>query len=177
MRRWDDMRLTDPGHGARAALPMRGEVRLRMKTHPAAHGVDGAWWPRSRDTATEFPDLVLVMSSWVGPVRRVTYAVDDWDAAEQNVAIDGWLVELVGSTTLQSHAVLVAGTHQRTRSLLVVPPTAPGAAARAVLMATAGPRAVDSAADMLRDNGVRLGRSDLHSVDSHSVDSSSVDEM
>jgi hypothetical protein len=177
MNPWDERRIAEPDPGAHAALPTRGEVRLRMKTHPATHGLDGAWWPRSRDPAAEFPDLVLVMSSWVGPVRRVTYAVDDWDAAGQNVAIDGWLVELVGSATLQSHTVLVTGTHQRTRSLLVVPPTAPGAAARAVLMATAGPDAVDSAEKMLTDNGVRLGRSDLHSVDLHSVDLHSVDEM
>jgi hypothetical protein len=166
MRRWDELRITEPDPGARAALPVRGEVRLRMKARPAAAGVDGAWWPRSRDPATEFPDLVLVMSSWVGPVCRVTYPVGDWDAAGHNVTIEGWLVELVASATLQPNTVLVAGTHQRTRGLLVVPPGAPGDVARAVLRATAGPEAVVSAEEMLTGNGVRLGPgADLHSVD------------
>lgn len=157
MRRWDDMRIAEPDPGAHAALPVRGEVRLRMKARPATAGVDGAWWPRSRDTATEFPDLVLVMSSWVGPVCRVTYPVGDWDAAEQNVTIEGWLVELVASATLQPNTVLVADTDQRTRSLLVVPPGVPGDVARAVLRATAGPAAVVSVEEMLTGNGVRLG--------------------
>ena len=160
MIRWGSTPDAEPG--ARDALPVRSEVRLRMKARPAAHGVDGAWWPRSRDPAAEFPELVLVMSSWVGPVRRVTYHLDDWDAAGHEVAVDGWLVELAGSATLERNTVLVSGTHQRQRSLLVVPPDTPGGVARALLWAAAGPKVVTSAEEMLTSNGVRLG---LHIVD------------
>ncbi|MGB3438874.1 MAG: DUF5994 family protein [Actinophytocola sp.] len=128
-----------------------------MKARRPARGVDGAWWPRSRDPEAEFPELVLVLSSWVGPVRRVTYHVDDWDAAGREVISEGWPVALVGSATIQPNTVLVTGTHQRERQLLVVPPSVPGGVARAVLRSTAGPGIVASAEEMLRSNGVLSG--------------------
>lgn len=158
MTRWGGTPATGLEH-THDALPVRSEVRLRMKTHPATHGLDGAWWPRSRDPEAEFPELVLVASSWVGPVSRVTYRVDDWDTAGHEVTIDGWPVELVGSTTMRPNTVLVTGTHQRERALLVVPAGVPGGVARAVLRAAAGPGVVHSAEDVLRANGSR------HSVD------------
>lgn len=137
-----------------AGLPVRSEVRLRMKAAPAAHGLDGAWWPRSRDAEAEFPDLVLAASSWVGPVRRVTYHLDDWDAAARELVVDGWRVELLGDTTLEPNTVLVMGNHQRQRTLLVIPPDLPGGTARAVLRSSAGPEVV-SARELLASNGVR----------------------
>jgi hypothetical protein len=140
-----------------AALPVRSEVRLRMKATPAAEGLDGAWWPRSRDTGTEFPDLVLAVSSWVGPVRRVTYHLGDWDAAARELIVDGWRVELLGDTALEPNTVLVMGNHQRRRSLLVVPRDTPGGAARAMLWSAAGPEAV-SARELLASDGARPGR-------------------
>lgn len=142
--------------GAHQALPSRNEVRLRMKGGPALRGLDGAWWPRSLDPKTEFPELVLVMSSWVGPVCRVIYRVDDWDAAGGAATSDGWPFELEGSDTLQPHTVLVVGTHQRRRTLLVVPPGVPGRVARAVLSSTAGAGAVESAEQALAGHGIRL---------------------
>ena len=156
MTRWGSTPTADPDPGAHDALPARSEVRLRMKARPAAHGLDGAWWPRSRAPEAEFPELVLAMSSWVGPVSRVTYHVHDWDEAGHEVTIDGWPVELTGSTTLEPNTVLVTGTHQRERTLLVVPPAVPGGVARAVLKAAAGPDVVLDAADVLSRNGIRV---------------------
>lgn len=153
MTRWGSTPTAEPG--AHDRLPARSEVRLRMKTHPAAQGLDGAWWPRSSDPEAEFPELVLAMSSWVGPVSRVTYHVHDWDATGRTVTIDGWPVDLTGSAALQRNTVRVTGTHQRERTLLVVPPGVPGGVARAVLRATAGPDVVLSAEEMLTGNGVR----------------------
>jgi Family of unknown function (DUF5994) len=124
----------DPG-----AAPVRSEIRLRVKSNKAVRDqVDGAWWPRSRDPAAEFPGLVLVMSSWVGPVRRVAYHLDDWDVATRELRVEGWLVSLVGSSTVPVNTVVVDGPDQRRMSLLVVPPDTPGDTARAVLWATAG---------------------------------------
>jgi hypothetical protein len=143
------------------ALPLRSEVRLRMKGRPAAHGLDGAWWPRSYDPAAEFPELVLVMSSWVGPVCRVIYRVDDWDAAGGAGTSDGWPYDLEGSGAIQRNTVVVVGTHQRRRTLLVVPPGVPGRLARAVLSSTAGPAVVDSAEEALAGHGIWP---ELHSI-------------
>lgn len=155
MTRWDSTPAADADSAAHDALPVRSEVRLRMKAVPAAHGLDGAWWPRSRDPGSEFPELVLVMSSWVGPVSLVTYHAGDWAAAAHGVTIDGWPVELAGSTALERNTVRVTGTHQRERTLVVVPPGVPGGVARAVLRATAGPDVTLSAEEVLTGNGVR----------------------
>ena len=136
-----------------------GEVRLRMKSNTAARGyVDGAWWPRSHDPAAEFPGLVLAMRSWVGPVRRVTYHLDDWDSAGRALMVDGWSVTLVGLPTLEANTVVVTGPNHRRMMLLVVPPGTPGGLARAVLRSAAGPDTVASVEEILASNGVRARR-------------------
>ncbi|HEX6358626.1 DUF5994 family protein [Actinophytocola sp.] len=139
-------------------VPVRSEVRLRAKPRTGAGGgVDGAWWPRSRDPATEFPELVLAMSSWVGPVRRVTYHPDDWQAAAHELTVEGWLVSLVGSSTLQANTVAVVGPGQRRMSLLVVPPSTPGGIARTVLRSATGPGNMSTVEEILANNGIDSG--------------------
>ncbi|MFI7680919.1 DUF5994 family protein [Actinophytocola sp. NPDC049390] len=137
------------------ALPLRNEVRVRMKGSPTTHDLDGAWWPRSRTPGTEFPELVLVMSSWVGPVNRVLYRTGDWDLAQNSATSEGWPFDLEEAGTLQPDTVMVVGTHQRRRTLLVVPPEVPERVARALLSWAAGPDAVGSAEQVLARNGIR----------------------
>jgi len=148
-----------PDASAGKTESVRAEVRLRMKPHAAARGyVDGAWWPRSHDPAREFPGLVLAMSSWVGPVRRVAYHVDDWDRTRRELTVEGWSVTLVGYPTLEANTVVVTGSNQRRMMLLVVPPGTPGGVARAVLRSAAGPDTVASVEEILASNGVRLDK-------------------
>jgi hypothetical protein len=142
------------------AAPVRSEIRLRVRSTKAASAhVDGAWWPRSRDPVAEFPGLVLAMSSWIGPVHRVAYHLDDWDMTARELTVEGWVVSLVGSPTVQANTVVVDGPDQRRMSLLVVPPDTPSGIARAVLVSTAGPDAVDSIEEILASNGVDTTRS------------------
>jgi hypothetical protein len=151
----------DPDTGAGQDEPARAEVRLRMKPNRAARGyVDGAWWPRSHDPAAEFPGLVLAMSSWVGPVRRVSYHLDDWDPTTRELIVEGWSVRLAGVPTLDANTVVVTGSNQTRRILLVVPPGTPGGAARAVLASAAAADTVASVEELLASNGVRLSRRD-----------------
>jgi hypothetical protein len=145
------------------AAPVRSEVRLRVKPNTAARGyVDGAWWPRSHDPAAEFPGLVLAMSSWVGPVRRVVYRLDDWHTTTAELTVEGWLVSLSCSSTLQANTVVVAGTDHRGMRLLVIPPHTPGDIARAVLRSTARPDAVGSVEDILASHSLATTRSTRH---------------
>jgi len=132
-----------------------------MKGNPTVPGLDGAWWPRSLRPETEFPELALVVSSWVGPVCRVIYRTDEWNAAGRAASSDGWPFDLEGSAAPQRNTVVVVGTHERRRTLLVVPPAVPGRVARAVLSATAGPGAVADAEHVLACHGIRPA---LHSV-------------
>jgi hypothetical protein len=157
---WDAARTSHPDTSAGEPEPMRAEVRLRIKPNTAARGhVDGAWWPRSHDPAAEFPGLVLAMSSWVGPIRRVTYHLNDWDTTRRELTVEGWTVTLVGLPTLDANTVVVAGSNQRRMILLVVPPGTPDGAARAVLRSATEPDTVDSVEEILASNGVRMSRS------------------
>jgi hypothetical protein len=147
-----------PDSAAATAVSLRQEIRLRMKPFTAARGhVDGAWWPRSHDPAAEFPGLVLAVSSWVGPARRVTYHVDEWDLTTPELMVEGWLVTLVDSATLEPNTVVVTGTDQDRKRLLVVPPATPDGVAQLVLRSAAGRDTVAGAEEILTSNGVRLG--------------------
>jgi hypothetical protein len=137
------------------AVPVRTEVRLRVRPSTAVRcPVDGAWWPRSHEPTAEFPGLILAMSSWVGPVRRVDYSLDDWSPTTQSLTVEGWLVSLAGSSMLQRNTVAVTGTNQRQMCLLVIPPGTPGDVARAVLHLTAGSHAVGTVAEIFADHGI-----------------------
>jgi hypothetical protein len=128
-----------PDPTAGDAVPVRNEVRLRVKRSTATRGrVAGAWWPRSDDPTAEFPELVLAISSWVGPVSRVDYHLDDWGPTDPELMVEGWSFSVVGSTTIEANTVTVTGTAQDRMSLLVVPPGTPRGVARAVLRSAAG---------------------------------------
>jgi hypothetical protein len=142
------------------AKPARAQVRLKVKPRGAARGhVDGAWWPRSRDPAMEFPGLVLATSSWVGPVTRVAYRANDWDEAGPVLMVESWPVRLAAVLTQEASTVVVTGSNQRGMTLLVVPPEMPGGAARALLGWAAGAGTVASVEEILATNGVQLGGS------------------
>lgn len=156
---WDTEIAADLDLGAGGTVPMRSEVRLRVKPSAAARGrVDGAWWPRSHDPVAEFPGLVLATSSWVGPVRQVIYHLDDWNTTRQELTVEGWRVCLVGSLAFAANTVVVTGSNQDRMTLLVVPPGTPGGVARAVLRSAARPDTVAGAEEILASNGIRLVR-------------------
>jgi hypothetical protein len=140
------------------AEPPRRQVRLRMKANTATRGsVDGAWWPRSTDPAAEFPGLVLAMSSWVGPVNRVAYNLDNWAETGRELNVEGWSVTLVGDHLVDANTVVVTGPNQRRMLLLVIPPGTRGGVARAVLRSAADPHTVASVGEILESNGVTPG--------------------
>ena len=58
--------------------------RLRLKPKAPHSGyVDGAWWPRGDDLATELPDLLAVLSVRLGRIDRVMYNLNEWAKASQ----------------------------------------------------------------------------------------------
>ncbi|OLT51770.1 hypothetical protein BJF87_15160 [Gordonia sp. CNJ-863] len=77
------------------------QLRLRLKPADSVRGsVDGAWWPRSRDLATELPDIAQALDTRLPRLERVGYRIADWDAApDRKIAVDGRSVHLEGFTT------------------------------------------------------------------------------
>ncbi|GAA3379615.1 DUF5994 family protein [Streptomyces racemochromogenes] len=113
------------------------QARLTLTPNTALAGLlDGAWWPYSRDLATELPPLVDALRARWGRVTRVTANPAPWPVAPREVAVGEYAVP-VGWFTGQDLDTMMLLSYGLTRcDLLVIPPeTEPASAAR--LMAAA----------------------------------------
>jgi hypothetical protein len=110
--------------------------RLSLKPDSATTGfVDGAWWPASRDLAAEMPALLAALGDQVvGPVERVSYNIDAWNAVPRKVRVDGKVVRMGGFRSQPAATLKVVG-EGRALMLLVVPPETDQQAAHRVLAA------------------------------------------
>ena len=109
--------------------------RLCLKLESATTGfVDGAWWPASRDLAAEMPSLLDALGDQAGPVERVSYNIDAWNAVPRKVRVDGHVVRMGGFRSQPAATLKVVG-EGRALMLLVVPPETDQQAAHRVLAA------------------------------------------
>ncbi|MDV9189854.1 DUF5994 family protein [Streptomyces sp. SR27] len=118
----------------RAVKP--GTALLRLQTTHSREGVlDGAWWPRSRDIATELPALIRALTTHLGPVTRVGLDTDAWEEVPTRVVVDDRVVRL-DSFPVGDDTVLITRGDNDHFALLVVPPdTTPDAARDAMARA------------------------------------------
>ncbi len=120
--------------------PPEHTPRLRLKPKAPHSGyVDGAWWPRSDDLATELPDLLAVLSVRLGRIDRVMYNLNEWAKAPRKLATGGRRVRLDGYQRQPINTVEVLGLNRNRIALMVVPPNADPDQAHATLMAAATP--------------------------------------
>ncbi|MGW1586385.1 DUF5994 family protein [Streptomyces sp. NPDC002386] len=140
-----------------------GTALLRLATTHDREGVlDGAWWPRSRDPATELPGLIAALSERLGPVTRVGLDRDAWDELPTRITVEGRLVHVDASVVRDDTALVTRGDRDHF-SLLVIPPDTPLPAARAAMadavragnLRQAGQILVDTARDQTRPTGPR----------------------
>jgi hypothetical protein len=122
-------------------------LRLKPKASPSGY-VDGAWWPRSDDLATELPDLLVVLSVRLGPIGRVIFNRNEWATPSAKFASGGRRVRLDGYRLQPASTVEVLGLNGNKIVLLVVHPNADPDKAHATLMAAAAP-SNDSTVDSL----------------------------
>jgi hypothetical protein len=131
------------------------EPRLAMRPGPVSRGhVDGAWWPRSADPASEFPALITAMSARGDQVRRVSYNLDSWDHCARRMSVGGEQVRMEGFHTLQANTVMLIGPTRTRIRLAVVPPGTPAGAARAALRAASTPDGIATVEQILTWNGI-----------------------
>jgi hypothetical protein len=135
-------------------------LRLRLTMRPSKSGgaVDGGWWPWSTDPETEFPGLIMALTSWLGPARDIAYDDDVWVTTARTLTVQSRPVRLTGSDGIPANTVQVTGLNLKTICLLVVPPNAPGRAARAILRSAYGSATTTTVADILNSNGVSPDR-------------------
>ena len=114
--------------GREAVISSAPAARLELK--PDQHGptvLDGGWWPRTEDPATELPDLIRALDERHGRTRRIMLGAADWTASRPRQLVygapeNGRVVHL-GWFATQPAGLLTAIsiTGQRT-DLLTVPP-------------------------------------------------------
>ncbi|WP_157121857.1 DUF5994 family protein [Nocardia violaceofusca] len=93
-------------------------ARVQFKDYETKTGyVDGAWWPRSPDLATELPGLLAAVSPTLGTIHRVVYNTAEWNPV---AGCEG--VRLDGTRHGAAHTVEVLGARDRRRVLLIIPP-------------------------------------------------------
>ncbi|NBE50485.1 DUF5994 family protein [Streptomyces boluensis] len=118
----------------RAVKP--GTALLRLQTTHSREGVlDGAWWPRSRDIATELPDLIRALTAHLGPVTRVGLDTDAWEEVPTRVIVDDRVVRLDSFPVGDDTALITRGDNDHFVLLVVPPDTTPDAARDAMARA------------------------------------------
>ncbi|MET9378900.1 DUF5994 family protein [Streptomyces sp. NPDC003035] len=131
----------------RAVRP--GTALLRLQTTHSREGVlDGAWWPRSRDVATELPALIQALTTHLGPVTRVGLDTDAWEEVPTRVVVDDRVVHL-DSFPVGDDTVLITRGENDHFALLVVPPTTTPDAARDAMARAVDAGNVTQAAEIL----------------------------
>jgi hypothetical protein len=115
------------------------KARLALTTSAGRHGLDGAWWPRSRTLSDELVPLFAAWPAEAGYMSRVYISPRDWDDAPTSVAIPyrrGRVKVGLLSADTTNQLVLIMIDGQR-RSLAVIPSIAPAHTA-AAFMSTFG---------------------------------------
>jgi hypothetical protein len=98
-------------------------------------GVDGAWWPGSDNLGAQLPDLVAVVGSMIGEVRRVVYDPSIWPPTPRRVIRRGVAISVDPYSLVNSETLYLIGTHSRDAVLYVVPPSCKPTVANRVLAA------------------------------------------
>jgi hypothetical protein len=149
---------TDPTVVPATSLAEPGQQPLRLKLKPVvppADRLDGAWWPRSRDVATEVPALAEALATRLGQITGVAFAISAWNPAPPRIDVDGHLVRLEGVDEHDENVVRVSGPDRQRLRLLVVPPEATGTTGDDAMLLASRPVEADWPAEILAVSGAR----------------------
>lgn len=109
----------------------------RLQVHRAV--LDGAWWPRSWDTAAEFPGLVQGLTIHFGRLRAIVACRDAWFGRPRSFEHDGADVSVYWFSSLDASSIAVTTLRGDQFELLVVPPDASAESAAYAMAAAADP--------------------------------------
>jgi hypothetical protein len=133
-----------PGRPTAASPAPPSRPRLRLQ--PGLTGrtlLDGGWWPRSSDPATELPGLILAIDQRHGPVTAIMLGRAGWDASRpRRLRVDGpagsRTVRLGWFDTMPTGLLTATARNGRT-DLLTIPPHTSEPAAQAAMDQAAQP--------------------------------------
>ncbi|MER5518599.1 DUF5994 family protein [Streptomyces sp. NPDC048254] len=108
-----------------------------MSPSRGAAGLDGAWWPRSRDLPSELSALADVLDPLWGRITRIAVNPRHWPVLPSRMSANGHVVKVGWSASeLDPHEILLLSYTAGRWDLLVIPPET-GALSAARLMAAA----------------------------------------
>lgn len=101
----------------------KGGSRLALRTRSAGlGGLDGGWWPATAELRDELPDLLCVVGSMIGEIRRVVYDPRSWQPAPRRVIRHGRSIAVDPYAMLTSEMIYLVGTHTRDAVFFAIPP-------------------------------------------------------
>ncbi|WP_157514976.1 DUF5994 family protein [Nocardioides sp. J54] len=100
----------------------RAPARLRMAPVAGQNRLDGGWWPRSRDLATELADLLVQMPAESGHIIRALFSPPDWDPAPRRIPIGAGYLKVGSFPRDDTHLMLLTTSNRTILRMLVVPP-------------------------------------------------------
>ncbi|WP_404962760.1 DUF5994 family protein [Streptomyces sp. 147326] len=83
--------------------------------------MDGAWWPRTRDIATELPALISVLTGHLGPITRVGVDASAWNGLPPRLVIDGQVMHLDPTRSVTTPPSSLSGRFRGPSRALRVP--------------------------------------------------------
>ena len=144
------MLYTSPVEERTFLLPLR--LALASTDTPGAL-LDGAWWPRSRDSrdlAAELPALTAVLDPLWGRITHVTVNPTLWPVIPRKVPVGGHVVSVGWFRAEQDpHKLLLLSYTGGRWDLLVIPPQTDPAVAAWLMTAATGPLRSHTASDLL----------------------------
>jgi len=126
-------------------------LRLALSDSIGGGGLDGAWWPRSRNLETELADLVQRSPVSVGRIVRAVYSTPDWQPAPRRIRVGDGFVKVGSFPHDDNHRILLRLSNRQILQVMVVPPDSSPTLALSVMTTAASPSNRDGAATILRD--------------------------
>ena len=133
------------------ARPARGSVRLRLAEHAEDNRLDGGWWPRSTDLATELAALVARLPDDLGRVVHALVPEGDWDPVPERVKTSAGPVDVESSRSRVPHLLRLTTSAGTILDLLVVPAWFTPGQGEEALLASATTGNIHDATDLLRE--------------------------
>ena len=124
-------------------------LRLRLSDQHGRDRLDGGWWPRSRDFAVEFAQLVDDFPRELGRVVRAIYSPPDWDDAPRRVAVRRGHVKVGKFPGDDTHVIYLTTSDRVVYCVLVIPPEFDTAQGEEALLAAATRGNSHSAGELL----------------------------
>ncbi|MDR7169120.1 hypothetical protein J2W56_002861 [Nocardia kruczakiae] len=113
----------EPSNRLREPAATRRPARLRLKPEDRHSAyIDGAWWPRSADLATELPELLAALTT--RQVDRIVYDPDSWSPPPRQVTVGDHSISLEPYRFRLRNTMYVVGADSAVTVLRVILPSA-----------------------------------------------------